>query len=58
MRRQTSKLAGWGRMLRRLFKLLFVLAVLAGLFLVAYAYSGLMQPQTREMILPVELDGD
>jgi hypothetical protein len=45
-------------MLRRLFKLLFILAVLAGLFLVAYAYSGLMQPQTREMILPVELDGD
>ena len=45
-------------MFRRLFKLLFVLAVLAGLFLVAYAYSGLMQPQTREISLPVDLDGD
>jgi len=45
-------------MFRRLFKLLFVLAVLAGLFLVAYAYSGFMQPQTREMVVPVDLDGD
>ena len=45
-------------MIGRLFKLLFILAVLAGIGLVAYAYSGMMQPPTREITRPVDLNGD
>lgn len=45
-------------MIGRLFKLMLVLAVLAGIALVAYAYSGMMQPPTREITRPVDLNVD
>lgn len=45
-------------MLGRIIKLLFFLALLGLIGLVGYAYSGLMQAQTREITRPVELDVD
>jgi len=45
-------------MLGRIIKLLFFLALLGLIGLVGYAHSGLMQPQTREITRPVQLDVD
>ncbi len=45
-------------MIGRLFKILIVLVVLGGIGLVGYSYSGLMQPDTREITRPVVLDVD
>jgi hypothetical protein len=41
----------------RIFKAIFVLAILAGIGLVGYAYLGDMQPNTAEQRLEVELNG-
>lgn len=57
IRRQTPKRRQVGdHMIGRIIKLLFVLALLGLIGLLGYAYSGLMQPQTREITRPVELD--
>jgi len=45
-------------MIGRIIKLLFVLALFGLIGLIGYAYSGLMQPDTREITRPVELDVD
>ncbi|MEL6532464.1 MAG: hypothetical protein AAFN09_03395 [Pseudomonadota bacterium] len=45
-------------MLGRLIRLLLILVVLAGAALIGYAYSGLMQPDTREITAPVDLSGE
>lgn len=45
-------------MIGRIIKLLFFLACLGLIGLLGYAYSGLMQPQTREITQPVDLDVD
>ncbi len=45
-------------MLGRIFRLFIFLALLALIGLVGYSYSGLLQPQTREITRPVELDVD
>lgn len=41
----------------RLFRLLILLVVLAIAALIGYAYSGFLEPQTREITQPVTLDG-
>lgn len=43
-------------MIRRIIKLLFFFALLGLIGLVGYGYSGLMQPQTREITRPVDLN--
>ncbi len=45
-------------MIRRIIKLLVFLALLGLIGLVGYGYSGLMQPQSREITRPVDLDVD
>lgn len=45
-------------MFGRIIKLIFFLAVLGLIGLVGYAYSGLMQPDTREITRPVQLNVD
>ncbi|MEN0079537.1 MAG: hypothetical protein AAF753_10535 [Pseudomonadota bacterium] len=43
-------------MMGRLFRLLLLLVVLAGLALIGYAYSGFMQPETQQITEPVDLN--
>lgn len=45
-------------MIRRIIKLLVFLALLGLIGLVGYGYSGLMQPQSREITRPIDLDVD
>lgn len=45
-------------MFGRIIRLVFILALLGVIGLVGYAYSGLMQPQTRDIIRPVDLNVD
>lgn len=42
----------------RIIRFLLILIVLAGLGLVAFSYSGYLQPETRTVTLPVDLDAD
>lgn len=44
-------------MLGRIFRILILLLVLAVLALIGYGYSGLMAPDTQDITLPIELDG-
>ena len=45
-------------MFGRIIRLIFFLALLGLIGLVGYAYSGLMQPDAREITRPVQLDVD
>lgn len=45
-------------MIGRIIKLFLFLALLGVIGLLGYAYSGLMQPQTRDITRPVDLDVD
>lgn len=42
----------------RLIRILLILLVLAGIGLVGYSYSGLMQPERRTVTEPVDLGRD
>lgn len=45
-------------MIGRFIRLIFFLAVIGFLGLLGYAYSGLLQPQSRDIIRPVDLNVD
>ena len=42
----------------RIIRLLILLAALGVLGLIGYSYSGYLQPETREITQPVQLDVD